>query len=627
MVMDWSGAVVDEFGLSGVDAEAAASWSTPMATIVGSGTGAQLGDEVLAVLAAIERARLRQGGATWQTVGHRCPEMKAVRMPQDRYDVAILGGGLAGLSLAQPAQAGAPADEGDWSPTSAPSRPPEAAFKVGESSVEIGATTTATSCRDGRPPRRAAAAQARAALLPARRRQQRHHQARGVLHAADRLRTVYTHQIDRGVFENELFDRALERGADAYRGWRVDGRGARYPTASTRSRSATRGARGTSRRAGWWTPPGATTCCAASSASAPRQAITSTPAGFASRAGWTSRTGPTTRSGSAAALGAGRAQDATTHLCGQGYWVWLIRLATGPISIGVVLRPSLSPVRADQRVRRGCSSGCRQHEPQLAQSARGPPRRGAGLPRDRGLLLRLHAGVLDGPLDARRARRPAFIDPLYSPGSDFIAYLNSFGGDLICRDLDGEDIEERLDFFNFFFVQLFDADAVAVPRPVPVLRQRAGDDGQAAVRQHRLLLDARVPVPARQDDPARRTSATWSTCSTRSSRCSSACRTCTATGTRSTSGSSRACRCSRPVRRRSSRPSTTWASRSSQRRWSSRAKEKVEVLKAIGGVDVPHGRQAPARAARSRAPDQPARGQPATRQVGGGGAVRRARTA
>ena len=49
-----------------------------------------------------------------------------------------------------------------------------------------------------------------------------------------------------------------------------------------------------------------------------------------------------------------------------------------------------------------------------------------------------------------------FIDPLYSPGSDFIAYLNSFGGDLICRDLDGEDIEERLDFYNFFFSQLFE---------------------------------------------------------------------------------------------------------------------------------------------------------------------------
>ena len=49
-----------------------------------------------------------------------------------------------------------------------------------------------------------------------------------------------------------------------------------------------------------------------------------------------------------------------------------------------------------------------------------------------------------------------FIDSLYSPGSDFIAYLNSFSHDLITRDLDGEDVEERLEFFNFFFEQLFE---------------------------------------------------------------------------------------------------------------------------------------------------------------------------
>jgi hypothetical protein len=49
----------------------------------------------------------------------------------------------------------------------------------------------------------------------------------------------------------------------------------------------------------------------------------------------------------------------------------------------------------------------------------------------------------------------AFADPLYSPGSDFIAYGNSFIGDLIVRDLDGEDIQNRLEFFNFLFFQLF----------------------------------------------------------------------------------------------------------------------------------------------------------------------------
>ena len=32
---------------------------------------------------------------------------------------------------------------------------------------------------------------------------------------------AFTHQIDRGRFENELFRRARKAGADAFRGWRV----------------------------------------------------------------------------------------------------------------------------------------------------------------------------------------------------------------------------------------------------------------------------------------------------------------------------------------------------------------------------------------------------------------------
>jgi hypothetical protein len=49
-----------------------------------------------------------------------------------------------------------------------------------------------------------------------------------------------------------------------------------------------------------------------------------------------------------------------------------------------------------------------------------------------------------------------FIDAYYSPGSDYIAYTNSMTKDLICRDLDGEDIEEAVEFYNFFYFQLFE---------------------------------------------------------------------------------------------------------------------------------------------------------------------------
>ena len=35
----------------------------------------------------------------------------------------------------------------------------------------------------------------------------------------------------------------------------------------------------------------------------------------------------------------------TNHLMGEGYWVWLIRLASGATSVGIVADPAVSRVR------------------------------------------------------------------------------------------------------------------------------------------------------------------------------------------------------------------------------------------------------------------------------------------
>jgi hypothetical protein len=52
MLMDWSGEVVDGFGLSGVDQEAVGVALDGDGRILGSGSGAQLGEQVLAILPA-----------------------------------------------------------------------------------------------------------------------------------------------------------------------------------------------------------------------------------------------------------------------------------------------------------------------------------------------------------------------------------------------------------------------------------------------------------------------------------------------------------------------------------------------------------------------------------------------
>jgi AhpC/TSA family len=51
MLMDWSGSVVDEYGCSDVETEAAAVVVDPDGQVLGSGTGTGLGEEVLGVLA------------------------------------------------------------------------------------------------------------------------------------------------------------------------------------------------------------------------------------------------------------------------------------------------------------------------------------------------------------------------------------------------------------------------------------------------------------------------------------------------------------------------------------------------------------------------------------------------
>jgi hypothetical protein len=50
----------------------------------------------------------------------------------------------------------------------------------------------------------------------------------------------------------------------------------------------------------------------------------------------------------------------------------------------------------------------------------------------------------------------AFADPFFSPGSDFIGYGNSFTTDLVIRDLVGEDISERLEYYNALYQRAFE---------------------------------------------------------------------------------------------------------------------------------------------------------------------------
>lgn len=145
----------------------------------------------------------------------------------------------------------------------------------------------------------------------------------------------------------------------------------------------------------------------------------------------------------------------TIHLCGKGYWVWLIPLASGSTSVGIVSDPRFHPFDSLNRLERALD-WLRAHEPQCARS------------------IENEQGGLDDIQDFRvmkdysyscrqvyssdrwclTGEAGVFLDPLYSPGSDFIAMGNELVTDLVTRYLDGEDIRERARSHNLTFLSL-----------------------------------------------------------------------------------------------------------------------------------------------------------------------------
>lgn len=139
----------------------------------------------------------------------------------------------------------------------------------------------------------------------------------------------------------------------------------------------------------------------------------------------------------------------TNHLMGHGYWVWIIPLASGATSIGIVTDGDchdFSEMNNLDKALRWLDA----NEPQCAD------------------VIRTHAEDI---LDFRMMRDYAFgasqvfstdrwcltgdasifLDPLYSPGMDLMAISNGLITDLVDRDLDGMEIEELTSIHNEMF--------------------------------------------------------------------------------------------------------------------------------------------------------------------------------
>lgn len=137
----------------------------------------------------------------------------------------------------------------------------------------------------------------------------------------------------------------------------------------------------------------------------------------------------------------------TNHLCGTGYWVWLIPLASGGHSVGIVADNRIHPIDTLDSFDKAMA-WLAIHQPRLWREL--------DPVRDRlqdFRFLRRFSHDCKQLFDGQRrwaltGEAGLFLDPFYSPGSDYIAIGNTFIADLIAADERGERIAARAELYQ-----------------------------------------------------------------------------------------------------------------------------------------------------------------------------------
>ncbi|MCY7354183.1 MAG: tryptophan 7-halogenase [Lysobacter sp.] len=345
-------------------------------------------------------------------------------------DVAILGGGLAGLTLAiqlkqrDPSMAVTVLER-----RTHPAR--EAAFKVGESTVEIGAHYFADVLRLRE---HLDSEQIRKFGFRFFFSEGRNDIDRCTELGVSQLLPTPSWQLDRGRFENFLGEEARRLGVDFRDGAMVRNfdlssdeqpHGVDFEHDGQRQTLQARWVVDASGRAGlvkrkldlaqandhdanavWWRVDGFID---------PNQ--------WSDDAQWLSRCTPPDR------------WRSTNHMCGPGYWFWLIPLASGAHSLGIVCDAKMHPLET-MNTHEKAMAWLHEHQPQVARSVEKPEHRLQDF-----LFLRHFSygckQVFSGDRWALTGEAGLFLDPFYSPGSDFIAISNTYICDMIGRDRAG----------------------------------------------------------------------------------------------------------------------------------------------------------------------------------------------
>jgi flavin-dependent dehydrogenase len=369
-------------------------------------------------------------------------------------DVAILGGGLAGLTLGLQLKRARP-ETSVFVAEKRPGPAPEAAFKVGESTVELSCNYfgEVVGMKDHLLEDQIHKCGLRF-FFPA---GDNSDLAQRVELGPPLYPPVPSYQLDRGRFENELARRNLAAGVDLVQGAFVDGVELDPQGHSITIVQGGPGGERSTVRARWVVDASGRAFLLKRKLGLEEQN------GHHVNSSWFRLAGgldieewvdPGDDEWFGRMKERGLRRFSTNHLCGEGYWVWLIPLSSGPISIGIVADPRFHPWERMDTLD-GALDWIREYEPQLAEALDGRRDRIEDFLKIEDFSYGCKEVFSGADRWCLTGEAGAFLDPFYSPGSDYIAMANTFITDLLTREIEGEDVTDRARVHEELFLSAY----------------------------------------------------------------------------------------------------------------------------------------------------------------------------